>query len=41
MSRLINTELRSYSESSDPDLDSKKVGSKLMAKLEKPGSDSE
>ena len=45
MSRFINTELRSDSESSDSDLDSEKVGSKfdaeLMAKLEKSGSDSE
>ena len=45
MSRFINTELRSDSESSDPDLDSEKVGSKfdgeLMAKLKKSGSDSE
>ena len=45
MYRFINTELRSDSESSDPDLDSEKVGSKfdgeLMAKLEKSGSDSE
>ena len=45
MSRFINTELRSDSESSDPDLDSKKAGSKfdaeLMAKLEKSGADSE
>ena len=45
MSRFINTELKSDSESSDSDLDSEKVGSKfdnkLMAKLEKSGSDSE
>ena len=45
MSRFINTELRSDSESSDSDLDSEKVGLKfdaeLMAKLEKSGSDSE
>ena len=46
MSRFINTELKSGSESSgsDLDLDSEKVGSKvdnkLMAKLES-GSDSE
>ena len=46
MSRFINTELKSDSESSDSDLDldSEKVGSKvdniLMAKLES-GSDSE
>ena len=42
---LLNTELKSDSESSDSDLDSEKVGSKydnkLMAKLEKSGSDSE
>ena len=48
MSRFINTELKSDSESSDSDssdIDSEKVGSKfnneLMAKLEKSGSDSE
>ena len=45
MSRFINTELRSDSESSDSDLDSEKVRSKfdaeLMAELEKSGSDSE
>ena len=44
MSRFINTELKSDSESLDSDLDSEKVGSKLdaelMAKL-KSGSDSE
>ena len=44
MSRFINTELKSDSESSDSDLDSEKVGSKfdneLMAKL-RSGSDSE
>ena len=38
MSRFINTELKSDSESSDSDLDSEKIGSKvdaeLMAKLE-------
>ena len=43
MSRFINTELKSDSESSDSDLDSEKVGSKfdneLMAKLEKSDSD--
>ena len=45
MSRFINTELKSDSESSDSDLDSEKIGTrvdnKLMAKLEKSGSDSE
>ena len=45
MSRFINTELKSDSESSDSDLDSEKirakVDKKLMAKLEKSGSDSE
>ena len=45
MSKFINTELKSDSESSDSDLDSEKVGSKfdaeLMAKLEKSESDSE
>ena len=45
MPKLINTELKSDSESSDSDLESEKVGSKfdneLMAKLEKSGSDSE
>ena len=45
MSRFINTELKSDSESSDSDLDSEKIGAKvdneLMAKLEKSGSDSE
>ena len=45
MSKFINSELKSDSESSDLDLDSKKVGSKfdneLVAKLEKSGSDSE
>ena len=44
MSRFINTKLKSDSESSDSDLDSKKVGSKfdneLMTKLGS-GSDSE
>ena len=43
MSRFINTELKSDSESSDSDLDSEKIGAKvdneLMAKLEKSGSD--
>ena len=45
MSRFINTELKSDSESSDSDLDSEKIGAKvdneLIAKLEKSGSDSE
>ena len=45
MSRFINTELKSDSESSDSDLDSEKIGAKvdneLMAKLEKSGSDSD
>ena len=45
MSRFINTELKSDSESSDSDLDSEKIGAKvdneLMAKLEKSDSDSE
>ena len=44
MSKFINTELKSDSESSDSDLDSEKVGSKfdneLMTKL-RSGSDSE
>ena len=44
MSRFINTEIKSDSESSDSDLDSEKIGSKvdaeLMAKLES-GSDTE
>ena len=44
-SGFINTELKSDSESSDPDLDSEKIGAKvdneLMAKLEKSGSDSD
>ena len=43
MSRFINTELKSDSESSDSDLE--RIGSKfdneLMSKLEKSGSDSE
>ena len=45
MSRFINTELKSDSESSDSDLDSEKIGAKvdneLMTKLEKSGSVSE
>ena len=45
MSRFINTELKSDSESSDSHLESEKVGikvdNKLMTKLEKSGSDSE
>ena len=45
MSRFINTELKSDSESSDLDSDSEKIGAKvdneLMTKLEKSGSDSE
>ena len=45
MSKFINTELKSDSESSDSDLDSEKVGLKvdaeLMAKLEKSGSNFE
>ena len=45
MSRFINTELKSDSESSDLDSDSEKTGAKvdkkLMTKLEKSGSDSE
>ena len=45
MPRFINTELESDSDSSDSDLDSEKVGAKfnnkLMAKLEKSGTDSE
>ena len=43
MSRFINTELKSDSESSDSDLESEKIGVKfdneLMTKLEKSGSD--
>ena len=39
MSKLINTELKSDSESSDSDLDLD--DNKLMTKLEKSGSDSE
>ena len=45
MSRFINTELKSDSESSDSDLHSEKKGAKvdneLMTKLEKSDSDSE
>ena len=45
MSRFINTELKSDSDSSDSDLMPEKIGAKfdaeLLAKLEKPGSDSE
>ena len=45
MSKFINTELKSDSESSDSDLDSEKIGAKvdseLMANLEISGSDSE
>ena len=45
MSRFINTELKSDSESSDSELHLEKIGAKvdneLMAKLEKSGSDSE
>ena len=45
MSRFINTELMSDSDSSDSELDSEKIGAKvdneLMAKLEKFRSDSE
>ena len=40
MSRFINTELKSNSESSDSDLDSEKIN-ELMAKFKKSGSDSE
>ena len=44
MSKLINTELKSDS-GSDSDLDSEKIGAKddnkLIAKLEKSGSDAE
>ena len=43
MSRFVNTELKSDSESSDSDLESEKIGVKfdneLMTKLEKSGSD--
>ena len=45
MSRFINTELKSDSESSDSDLDSEKMGAKfdneLMTKLEKSNFDSD
>ena len=45
MSRFINTELKSDSESSDANSDSEKIGAKvdneLMTKLEKSRSDSE
>ena len=45
MSRFINTELKSDSESSDSDLEPEKIGTKvdnkLMTKLEKSDSDSE
>ena len=41
MSRFINTELKSDSESSDSDLESEKIGAKVDNKLEKAGSDSE
>ena len=45
MSRFINIEIKSDSESSDSDLDSEKIGAKihneLMTKLEKYGSDSQ
>ena len=45
MSRFINTELKSGSESSDSHLDSEKIGARvhneLMVKLEKSGSHSE
>ena len=45
MSRFINTELNSDSESPDADLDSEKIGAKvdneLMTKIEKSGSDYE
>ena len=45
MSRFINTELKSDSESSDSDLESEKIVPKfdneLMTKLEQSGSDSE
>ena len=43
--QILNTELKSYSESSDSDLDSEKIGARvdneLMAKLKKSESDSE
>ena len=42
MPKFINTELKSDSESSDSDLEvESKSDAKLMAKLEKSGSDSE
>ena len=41
MSRFLNTELKSDSESSDSDLESEKIGVKVDNKLEKAGSDSE
>ena len=41
MSRFINTELKSDSESSDSDLDSEKIGARVDNELEKSGSDSE
>ena len=43
MSRFINTELKSYSESSDSDLEKvrSKFDNELIAKLKKSGSDSE
>ena len=41
MSRFINTELKSDSESSDSDLDSEKIGWRVDNELEKSGSDSE
>ena len=45
MSKFLNIELKSDSESSDSDLDSEKIGAKvdteLMTKLQKSGSDSE
>ena len=45
MSKFINTELKSDSESSDSDLDSEKIGAKvdneLMTKLKTSGCDSE
>ena len=41
MSRFINTELKSDSESSDSDLESEKIGARVDNELEKSGSDSE
>ena len=41
MSRLIITELKWDSESSDSDLEPEKIGARVDNKLEKPGSDSE